>query len=195
MSQAQFANLAGVSRKTVTQWKSKGFLVFNDDQMVEVEASIKILRDRGLGKFDDEVVAENPPDLPVTHAPDAEEEDGLDEAIRSVDAAVRAAMNNPDFELLTYSDATRMKENFLALQQKLNYEVKVGNLVDRFAVEADFTNRWAVERNAWEVWPSTVCGDIAAKLGVDQVKVRVILEAFVHEHLNARVQAVYDEVA
>ena len=38
MNQADFAKLHGVSRKTVTMWKSRGWLVLNGDE-VDVEAS------------------------------------------------------------------------------------------------------------------------------------------------------------
>lgn len=196
VSQAQFSVIAGVSRKTVTTWKSKGFLVFLDDVTVDVDASIALLRDRGLGNFGDVTPSVTPPD------PGNSFDDGPDpfavavertEQARQIGDVAAEVMNSPDFELLSYADAERMKENFLALTQRLNYETKVGRLVDRSEVEADFANRWASERNAWEVWPSTVCGDIAAQLGLDQVKVRVVLEAAVHTQLNARVQAAYDE--
>lgn len=204
MSQAQFSLIAGVSRKTVTQWKAKGFLVFNDDGAVNVDASIAILRDRGLGAFEavtstvtlehdgvtqDRIASDDGSSLAVI-------EDNIQtDDNRAIGDVAAEVMNSPDFELLSYADAERMKENFLALTQRLNYETKVGRLVDRSEVEAEFANRWASERNAWEVWPSTVCGDIAAQLGLDQVKVRVVLEAAVHSQLNARVQAAYDEAS
>ncbi|MBB4102385.1 hypothetical protein [Allorhizobium borbori] len=198
VSQAQFSIIAGVSRKTVTTWKSKGFLVFLDDVTVDVDASIALLRDRGLGNFGDVTPSVTPSETGNSF------DDGPDpfavavertEQARQIGDVAAEVMNSPDFELLSYADASRMKENFLALTQRLNYETKVGRLVDRSEVEADFANRWAAERNAWEVWPSTVCGDIAAQLGLDQVKVRVVLEAAVHSHLTARIQAAYDEVA
>lgn len=204
VSQAQFSVIAGVSRKTVTQWKTKGFLVFHDDGTVDVDSSISVLRDRDLGNFGHVDQAVTSGDEAVTL--DATPKDRGDPFAvidpdlstadeRPIGDVAAEVMNSPDFELLSYADAERMKENFLALTQRLNYETKVGRLVDRSEVEADFANRWASERNAWEVWPSTVCGDIAAQLGLDQVKVRVVLEAAVHAQLNARVQAAYDEAS
>lgn len=38
MKQADFARLHGVSRKTVTQWKARGWLVMDGDE-IDVEAS------------------------------------------------------------------------------------------------------------------------------------------------------------
>lgn len=198
MSQAKFAIIAGVSRKTVTQWKSKGYLVLDADGCVDADASMRVLIDRGLGNFqgvtrtDDEDVSGVTPDTfdkETTHIDF--EKDRVDAGIqdpeqRAGDLAA-AAMNSEDFELLSYADAERMKENFLALQQRLSYETKIGRLVDRSEVEAHFATQWAAERNSWEVWPSTVCADMASKLGVDQVKVRVLLEEAVYAHLKTRV--------
>lgn len=43
MNQSEFAALHGVSRKTVTKWKERGWLVFDGDD-VNVEASNKLLK-------------------------------------------------------------------------------------------------------------------------------------------------------
>lgn len=43
MKQSEFAALHGVSRKTVTKWKERGWLVFDGDN-VNVEESNKLLK-------------------------------------------------------------------------------------------------------------------------------------------------------
>lgn len=43
MNQAQFARLHDVSKKTVTSWKNKGWVVLNEDGSVDVEVSNKNL--------------------------------------------------------------------------------------------------------------------------------------------------------
>ncbi|PRG51124.1 hypothetical protein C6T62_00135, partial [Burkholderia multivorans] len=43
MKQSEFAALHGVSRKTVTTWKKRGWLVFSGDE-VDVEASNALLK-------------------------------------------------------------------------------------------------------------------------------------------------------
>ena len=50
LRQARFAELCGVSRKTVTVWKARGFLVFEED-LVEVEASIERLKRMHRGQL------------------------------------------------------------------------------------------------------------------------------------------------
>ncbi|MBP0439907.1 hypothetical protein [Tianweitania sediminis] len=81
-----------------------------------------------------------------------------------------------------------MKENYLALAQRLKYEREAGRLVDAEKVEARHATRWSEERNAWENWPSSVCADMAAQLGADPIKLRVALESFVDRHLRERVR-------
>lgn len=63
VSQADFARLHEVSRKTVTVWKQKGLLVLQG-KLVDVAASDELLRQHELGRF-----------LPTTEndSPDAEE--------------------------------------------------------------------------------------------------------------------------
>jgi hypothetical protein len=52
VSQAEYADRHKVSRKTVTMWKAKEYLVFQG-RMVDVEASDAVLRDKRLGRFRD----------------------------------------------------------------------------------------------------------------------------------------------
>lgn len=46
VSQAQFARLHGVSRKTVTLWKQRGYVLMTTGGQVDVAASNKMLRGR-----------------------------------------------------------------------------------------------------------------------------------------------------
>lgn len=186
VSQAQFATIANVSRKTVTQWKTKGFLVFESDGIVDVDASITVLRDRGLGNFGS--VTPDPIEPPPPSSKVTDEDDDVSAAraaamlMEMVDG--RVAMN-----LLSFAEAERLKENFAALHARLRFEKDAGRLVEKEPVLRKFADLWAAERDAWEVWPSLVCGTVAAELDVDQVKLRVILEREVEKQLKARVDA------
>ena len=51
MNQAQFAALHNVSRKTVTKWKEKGWVVLNEDGTVDVNLSNENLRMNRSGKY------------------------------------------------------------------------------------------------------------------------------------------------
>lgn len=182
MTQTDFAAFAGVSKVTVTKWKKKGFVVLTDDGLVDVGRSIILLRDRGYGNF--ETVTHAPE--PVTQAEQPSDVDGRAEL--TTDEIAERLVADPRFALLSHAEAERLKENFLALSQRLKYEREAGRLVDAAEVETRHAKRWSDERVAWENWPSAVCADMAAELGLDAIKLRVTLEAFVEKHLNDRVR-------
>jgi len=183
VNQAAFAKLAGVSRKTVTKWKSQGFLVLTADGQVDVEKSRAILTDRGFGNFD----AVTQVTGGVTSATGAQDDDTPDGCQPQDDEIAAALIRSGGVSLLTHGEAERMKENFLALKQRLAYEREAGSLVSKAEVEARFAERWTVERTAWENRPSAVAAVMGKRHGIDTVKMRIILEEFVEEHLRERV--------
>lgn len=193
MTQTAFAELAGVSKVTVTKWKKKGFVVLNDDGLVDVPRSVALLRDRGYGNF--APVTQPGSDVTQTgSAPPSPPErqsggDDGDNCQLTPDEMAAAMIASGDYALLTHADAERLKENFLALKNRLSYERDAGRLVDKAAVEVKFAERWVTERSAWENRPSAVAADLGAQHGIDAVKMRVILEQFVEEHLAERVAA------
>lgn len=183
VSQAQFSVIAGVSRKTVTQWKTKGFLVFLEDGTVDVDSSIAVLRDRGLGNFGDVVQA-------VTSSSRVTESEETDvAATQAAEMLMQLFDGRVEMNLMSWSDAERLKANFTALHARLRFEKEAGNLVEKEPIERKFAEMWSAERDAWEVWPSLVCGTMAAELGIDQIKLRVLLEREVEKQLLARVDA------
>lgn len=185
MNQAAFADLAGVSRKTVTKWKQKGFVVVDDEGLVDVERSVALLRDRGYGNFADVTPAE-----PAVTPP----EEAAAQELTAEELAARL-IAAPEFQLLTHAEAERLKENYLALAQRLKYEREAGRLVLAEEVEARHAARWSAERTAWENWPSAVCADMAAQIGVDAIRLRVVLEAAVEAHLAERVREGTDDAS
>lgn len=196
MTQTAFAQLAGVSKVTVTKWKKKGFVVLNGEGLVDVERSVAMLVDRGYGNFtpvtqvtqagsDVTQAGSVPPPPPGRQSADDEEGN-----CQPTDAELAAALlASGDYALLTHADAERLKENFLALKNRLSYEKDAERLVDKAAVEVRFAERWVTERLAWENRPSAVAADLGAQHGIDAVKMRVLLEQFVEEHLAERVAA------
>ncbi|OCP07973.1 MULTISPECIES: hypothetical protein [unclassified Ensifer] len=182
LSQAKFAKIAGVSGKTVSDWKSKGYLTFTDDGLVDSAASAKVLHDRGLGKFE----TVTPPAATVTLAEPTEESDADTES-QAANLMMQILDGQVEMELLTYKEAETYKENYLAMNARLKYEHSAGRLVEKAAVEKLFIERWSAERDAWEVWPSLVCGTLAAKFGIDQIQLRVALEDAVEAQLKDRV--------
>ena len=159
MKQSEFAALHNVSRKTVTKWKERGWLVFAGDE-VDVEASnanLKKYRRDGVAPVTQSVTqggqgnnsqhkrnAVTPPDSEVT--------------VRSGETPGRAAERiliatgaEMDFE-----EARRVKENYFALQAQLQYDQDAGLVV--------------------------AVADVAKAVGEEYAKVRTRLLAIPSEH-------------
>lgn len=115
VSQAEYARLRGVSKKTVTQWKQEGKLVLADGG-VDVEASdsyLKKYRSTGL-KGNSQGNEGNA--LPHPLAGETNEQAAL--RILSTGGAD-----------MTLEEAKRVKENYLALLNQLEYDQKSGAVV------------------------------------------------------------------
>jgi phage terminase Nu1 subunit (DNA packaging protein) len=188
-----YAALHGVSSVTVHKWKKKGRLVFSG-KLIDVEASDAVLAqyrdphdaraDRGPPKASPELTialkARLPPPPPPAYRPtggeqmrqavlDAADPDELSDAL----AAGRA----------TTEEARRVKENYLALRGKLEYEQAAGSLVDMARAEAVLFEAARAVRNAWLGFPSKHGARIAADLGIDADRVTAVLTAYVHKQV------------
>lgn len=119
-TQAEFARMHEVSRKTATQWKARGWLVFKGDR-VDVEAS-----NARLKKYRRDGVTHPEKVTKVTRKGDE----------TPSQAAERIALSAAPFNL---DEARRIKENYLALLNQLEYDQKSGAVV---AVQ-DVTKVWA----------------------------------------------------
>lgn len=173
VSQAEFARLHSVSRKTVTLWKQRGLLSMQGS-LVDVEASDAILRDHELGRF-----------LPDHPQADDDEDDvgGVDDSalLKNLIAGLTDVGS-----LLSKAEAERVKENYLAAMRKLQFEKEAGKLVEAEPVKKHLFDLWRRERDAWLTWPARVGAIIAAELGADQAQVNILLEKHVREHLDER---------
>ncbi|WP_043204880.1 hypothetical protein [Burkholderia cenocepacia] len=129
MNQSEFAALHGVSRKTVTKWKERGWLVFAGDE-VNVEESNKLLkRYRRDGA---PTVTQS-----VTQPPEGNKRKTVTQAasevtLRSGESADDAAQGilTGNVELLDFDEARCLKENYLGLKAQLEYDRDSGLVVD-----------------------------------------------------------------
>ncbi|OJA82920.1 hypothetical protein BGV71_14210 [Burkholderia ubonensis] len=129
MNQSEFAALHGVSRKTVTKWKERGWLVFAGDE-VNVEESNKLLkRYRRDGA---PAVTQG-----VTQPPEGNKRKTVTQAasevtLRSGESADEAAERilTGSVELLDFDEARCFKENYLGLKAQLEYDRDSGLVVD-----------------------------------------------------------------
>lgn len=105
MKQSEFARLHGVSRKTVTMWKARGWLVMNGEN-VDAEASNEnIKRYRKT----------------VTPPKDKRAEETPSQTAKRLVLELGADMD--------LDEARRVKENYFAYLAKLEYEEKSGRLL------------------------------------------------------------------
>lgn len=99
-----------VSRKTATQWKARGWLVFKGER-VDVEAS-----NARLKKYRRDGVTSSAKATKVTRK----------HGETTAQAAERIALSVAPFDL---NEARRIKENYLALLNQLEYDQKSGAVV------------------------------------------------------------------
>ncbi|WP_110947427.1 hypothetical protein [Pseudomonas bohemica] len=128
MNQSEFAVLHGVSRKTVTKWKERGWLVFAGSA-VDVEASNSIIakyRRDGLEavtqvsesvtqtKLGNKNPASGKAVTPTAKRVTVKLGETVDQATTRILIASGANM--------TIDEAKRVKENYLALREQLEYD-------------------------------------------------------------------------
>lgn len=96
-----------------------------------------------------------------------------------------------DGRLMTTAQARAMKESYLALLRKLEFEVKERDLVDRAAAEKLFFDTAREGRDAWLSWPARVGIPMADEIKIDPTTGKVdprslvaVLNAYVRQHLE-----------
>lgn len=134
MNQSDYAKLHGVSRKTVSAWKARGWLVLDGDD-VNVEASNANIKRYRKTVTRPIIVGQgnksgNKQGNKSQGNKQGNNSDDLDDDL--ADAAERI-VNIPG-ALLSIDDARALKENFLARSIQLEYEVKAGKLLPYEAI-------------------------------------------------------------
>lgn len=130
MNQSDFAKLHDVSRKTVTTWKARGWLVLAGDD-IDVEASnanIERFRKtvtrpekKAAGNMQGNKPGNNRKGNRLGNKSDG---DPADSPAKIVEKMI--AENGVD---MTIDEAREMKENFLALLTQLEYQIKSGQVL------------------------------------------------------------------
>lgn len=84
---------------------------------------------------------------------------------------------------LSMAEAERVKENYLALLRKLEFETKSNSSISLVAAETAFFNAGREGRDAWMSWAPRIATEAAAELGVDARKLTEVLTRHVQQHL------------
>lgn len=135
MKQSEFAVLHGVSRKTVTVWKSRGWLVFAGDE-INVDASNALLdkyrRDASKSVTQPVTQSEgnsqgNKPAGPRKRVTRRDTKVTIRDGETPATAAERVLIATG--AEMNFDEARRVKENYLALQAQLEYDRDAGLVV------------------------------------------------------------------
>lgn len=134
MNQSDFAKLHGVSRKTVTTWKARGWLILDGDDIDVKASNSNIERYRKTVTRSEKKSEKNPPgnkrgnrsgNKPKGNNLGNKKADGPDESPTKIVERMIADSG----ATMTLDEARTLKENFLALLTQLEYEIKSGQVL------------------------------------------------------------------
>lgn len=134
MNQSDFAKLHGVSRKTVTSWKARGWLVLAGDE-IDVEASnANIERFRKTVTRPEKKVAGNKQgnkqgNKTGNRSSGNKSGNKNDKALPESATKTVERMIAEHGVTMSFDEARQMKENFLALLTQLDYDIKSGQVL------------------------------------------------------------------
>ncbi|MEC5321113.1 RNA polymerase subunit sigma-70 [Brenneria populi subsp. brevivirga] len=131
MNQSDFAKLHGVSRKTVTAWKSRGWLVLAGDE-IDVEASnVNIERYRKTVTRPEKKPAGNTKGNKKGNTQGNKRGNNAEgnKPPEDTPAKIVERMIAERGVTMTLDEARTMKENFLALLTQLEYDMKSGQVL------------------------------------------------------------------
>jgi hypothetical protein len=85
---------------------------------------------------------------------------------------------------VTYGEALRLKENWVALLRRLEYEHKAGSLVEVSTAQRVVFDLCREQRDAWLAWPAKVAPFLAVEFSIaDLERLTASLAAHVHAQL------------
>ncbi|WP_233854212.1 hypothetical protein [Paraburkholderia sp. HD33-4] len=87
---------------------------------------------------------------------------------------------------VAYGEALRLKENWLALLRRIEYEQKSGSLVELAVAQDVLFDVFRSQRDAWLSWSERVAPLIASELGVDDTE---RLTRILHAHVLTQVRS------
>ncbi|VVE01779.1 hypothetical protein [Pandoraea terrigena] len=197
-SQADFARRCNVSRKTVSEWKKAGRLVMQGDR-VDVEASLSLMdrhRKGGAPSSSSAVTPtvtladsgnsqgnkSSPKAIPGRCSETSAEEVTILPGETIEDAAQRLV---GDIDMgMSFDEVRRLKEVYLVLLNRLEFEQKSGALIDLETASTILFEEFRAARDAWLNWPTRIGPMLAADLGIDADKVTTALSAYVHKQVT-----------
>lgn len=160
VSQAEFARIRGVSRKTVTKWKQSGLVILDNKGNVDVAASGALLEQR-----------------PEVYR--GQKTNRASEKVKkgeTVQAAAERIAKSSGFILRTHAEAIRFKENYLGLLTKLKYDLDSGAVVPIDEVIKRVAKEYGSVRSRLLSLPARVASRIAVMASPEEIKALLLDE-------------------
>ena len=111
--------------------------------------------------------------------------DNLRHPDETPDQAAERILGDLGTAMASTEEARRVKENYLALRGKLEYERDAGELVDLKTAEAVLFEAARAVRNVWLSFSTNFGAEIAADLGVEADRATEVLTGYVHRQIAA----------
>jgi hypothetical protein len=160
VTQAEFARIMGYARSYVTQLKKEGRLVLSEQGLVDVEAS----------------------KTKIAATADPNREDVSQRHQKARDGETQKHTDPADKIGNSFQTARAVKERYLALNAKLDYEKQIGELVSKAEMQAAVADVVTTFRQGLENMPHRVSAELVGK---DINEIRIILkQAIQHELAN-----------
>jgi len=173
MTQSDYAKHSSVDRKTVGRWIKAGKYIVLLGELVDVEES-----DKALATLRD---SKDPRTKNAAKKKATKIESILGDDVTTEDAVKQIMMAGGG--QWSREEASRVKENYLALLTKLEFEKEDGQLVDLSVAESILFDTFREQRDAWMNWPSRVAPLMAADVDVPADRMTEVLIKHVHKHI------------
>lgn len=180
MNQSQYAQHSGVDRKTIGRWIKAGRFIVMDGDLIDVEASDAALKKNRDGK---DPRASNAKKKKTPAVIDEKTPAVIDDGDDEIEDTARKIILTEGADL-TREEAARVRENYMALLAKLQYEKDSGQTIELVAAEEILFNAFRQQRDAWMNWPSRVAPLMAADLDVPADRMTEVLIEHVHKHIS-----------
>ncbi len=174
MTQSDYAKHAAVDRKTIGRWIKAGKYIVLSGELINVEESDKALATLRDGK--------DPRTKNAAKKKIANPSIALGDDVTTEDAVKQIMMVSG--AKWSREEAARVKENYLALLTKLEFEKEDGRLVELSIAEDVLFSAFRQQRDAWMNWPSRVAPLMAADLDVPADRMTEVLIEHVHKHIS-----------
>ena len=121
----------------------------------------------GDGRMDDALVGTpwRVPELGQKHG-GRTAKSGAKSGAKSAARSPEPALQSGTVKGVTYGEALRLKENWLALLRRLEYEQKSGSLVEVSVAQRVVFDLCREQRDAWLAWPTKVAPFLALEYGI-----------------------------